>query len=219
MKLLTETFEDVEILIEGAGASKSYRIRGPFIQTEQKNRNGRIYPRNIMEREVNRYTNEYIKERRAFGELGHPSGPGINLHLVSHMITGLHPDGNDWIGEALILDTPNGRIVKTFMEANAKLGVSTRALGSLTHKNGIAYVNEDLHLATAGDIVADPSAPDAFVQGIMEGAEWVKDTTGNWVPEFVEESKKNYNHAHKIDKDEVKMKIFENFMSKLAKGK
>ena len=217
MKLLTEKLEGVEYLIEGAGADKKYYITGIFIQTEQKNRNGRVYPKSIMEREVHRYTNDYIKENRAFGELGHPSGPGINLHLASHLIKDLREDKNDYIGIAKIIDTPNGKIVKTLIDEGAKIGVSTRALGSLTRKEGIDYVNEDLHLATAGDIVADPSAPDAFVRGIMEGVEWVQDPSGVWVS-FNEQARKSYDNAHKIDKTATKARIFEAFMNRLAKG-
>lgn len=219
MKLLTETFENVEYITEGSGNAKTYKIHGIFIQTERKNRNGRVYPKNIMEREVARYTRDYINERRAFGELGHPAGPGINLPLVSHIITELKEDGTNYIGTAKILNTPNGKIVQNFLDEGIKIGVSSRALGSLTRKNGTDYVNEDLHLATAGDIVADPSAPDAFVRGIMEGAEWVRDETGDWVPQFVENAKKSYNNVHKIDKEQLQIDLMENFMRKLAKGK
>ena len=145
------------------------------MQADIKNRNGRVYPMEVLQKEVNRYNKEYIKEKRAFGELGHPDGPTVNLERASHMITKLYPDGKNFIGEAKIMSTPMGEIVKTLMDEGAKLGVSSRGMGSLDQKNGANYVRNDFYLATAADIVADPSAPNAFVEGIMEGKEWVWD--------------------------------------------
>jgi len=175
MKLIAEHIQDVEYIIEDKSGSKSMKIRGIFMQSEQKNRNGRVYPFNVLEKEVKRYNKEYISEKRAFGELGHPDGPTVNLERASHMITALYPDGKNFIGEAKILGTPMGNIVKNLMDEGAKLGVSSRGMGSLDQKNGANYVRNDFYLATAADIVADPSAPSAFVEGIMEGKEWVWD--------------------------------------------
>ena len=158
---------------EKEGGKKDYKIKGIFMQADIKNRNGRVYPMEVLEKEVNRYDKEHIKENRAFGELGHPEGPTINLERASHMITSLTPDGKNFIGEAKILSTPMGEIVKNLMDEGAKLGVSSRGMGSLNQKNGANYVRNDFYLATAADIVADPSAPNAFVQGVMEGKEWV----------------------------------------------
>lgn len=176
VKLISEEISDVEYLTEEQeDGKKSYKIKGIFMQADLKNRNGRIYPMEILQKEVNRYNKEYIKENRAFGELGHPDGPTVNLERASHMITALYPDGKNFIGEAKILGTPMGNIVKNLMDEGAKLGVSSRGMGSLDQKNGANYVRNDFYLATAADIVADPSAPSAFVEGIMEGKEWVWD--------------------------------------------
>ena len=175
VKLFSEAIEDVEFITEAKDNSggKNYKIRGIFMQADVKNRNGRVYPMEILEKEVTKYNKNFIKENRAFGELGHPEGPTVNLERVSHMITELHPDGKNFIGEAKIMDTPMGKIVKNLMDEGAKLGVSSRGMGSLDSKNGANYVKDDFYLATAADIVADPSAPNAFVEGIMEGKEWV----------------------------------------------
>lgn len=176
VKLISEEISDVEYLTEEQeDGKKNYKIKGIFMQADLKNRNGRIYPMEILQKEVNRYNKEYIKENRAFGELGHPDGPTVNLERASHMITALYPDGKNFIGEAKILGTPMGNIVKNLMDEGAKLGVSSRGMGSLDQKNGANYVRNDFYLATAADIVADPSAPSAFVEGIMEGKEWVWD--------------------------------------------
>ena len=176
VKLISEEISDVEYLTEEQeDGKKSYKIKGIFMQADLKNRNGRVYPMEILQKEVNRYNKEYIKENRAFGELGHPDGPTVNLERASHMITALYPDGKNFIGEAKILGTPMGNIVKNLMDEGAKLGVSSRGMGSLDQKNGANYVRNDFYLATAADIVADPSAPSAFVEGIMEGKEWVWD--------------------------------------------
>ena len=174
VKLFSEAVEEVQYITEAKeGGGKNYKIRGIFLQADIKNRNGRVYPMEILEKEVTKYNKNFIKENRAFGELGHPEGPTVNLERVSHMITELHPDGKNFIGEAKIMDTPMGKIVKNLMDEGAKLGVSSRGMGSLDSKNGANYVKDDFYLATAADIVADPSAPNAFVEGIMEGKEWV----------------------------------------------
>ena len=175
VKLFSEAIEDVEFITEAKDNSggKNYKIRGIFMQADVKNRNGRVYPLDILQKEVTKYNKNFIRENRAFGELGHPEGPTVNLERVSHMITELHPDGKNFIGEAKIMDTPMGKIVKNLMDEGAKLGVSSRGMGSLDSKNGANYVRDDFYLATAADIVADPSAPNAFVEGIMEGKEWV----------------------------------------------
>ena len=174
VKLISEEIQDVEYITEQKeNGKKNYKIRGIFMQADIKNRNGRIYPQEVLEKEVRRYNKDQINNNRAYGELGHPEGPTINLERASHMITSLEPDGKNFIGEAKILSTPMGEIVKNLMDEGAKLGVSSRGMGSLNQKNGANYVRDDFYLATAADIVADPSAPNAFVQGIMEGKEWV----------------------------------------------
>jgi len=174
VKLFSEAVEEVEFICEAKeGSDKSYKIRGIFMQADIKNRNGRVYPMEILQNEVKKYNKNFIKEKRAFGELGHPEGPTVNLERVSHMITSLEPDGKNFIGEAKIMATPMGEIVKNLMDEGAKLGVSSRGMGSLDQKGGASYVRDDFYLATAADIVADPSAPNAFVEGIMEGKEWV----------------------------------------------
>jgi hypothetical protein len=176
VKLISESIvQDVEYITEAKeDGKKSYKIRGIFMQADIKNKNGRVYPMEILQKEVKRYNEEFINEKRAYGELGHPEGPTINLERASHMITALYPDGKNFIGEAKILATPMGEIVKTLMDEGAKLGVSSRGMGSLEEKkDGASYVRNDFYLATAADIVSDPSAPSAFVEGIMEGKEWV----------------------------------------------
>ena len=176
MRLISEQIEDVEFITEELNedtGKKSYKIKGVFMQSDVKNRNGRVYPQEILAKEVAKYNKNFIKEKRAFGELGHPDGPTVNLERVSHMITDLYPDGKNFIGEAKIMSTPMGEIVKNLMDEGAKLGVSSRGMGSLQSRGGTNYVKDDFYLATAADIVADPSAPNAFVEGIMEGKEWV----------------------------------------------
>ena len=176
LKLISEKLEEVEYITEeNEKGEKEYKIKGIFMQADVKNRNGRVYPFDILKREVANYNKNFTKQKRAFGELGHPDGPTVNLERVSHMITDLYPDGKNFIGEAKIMDTPMGKIVKSLMDEGAKLGVSSRGLGSLQQKNGASYVKDDFYLATAADIVADPSAPNAFVEGIMEGKEWLWD--------------------------------------------
>ena len=174
LKLISEEIQDVEYITEQKeGGKKKYKIKGIFMQADIKNRNGRIYPMEVLQKEVQRYNKDQINENRAYGELGHPEGPTINLESASHMITSLVPDGKNFIGEAKILSTPMGKIVENLLSDGAKLGVSSRGMGSLAQKRGANYVNGDFYLATAADIVADPSAPNAFVQGVMEGKEWV----------------------------------------------
>ena len=175
MKLITEEVHDVEILKEEDEKSgkKNYKLKGIFLQGDIKNRNGRIYPVEVLEKEVARYNKEFIDENRGYGELGHPEGPTVNLERVSHMVTSLKRDGKNFIGEAKLMSTPMGNIVSNIMDDGGKLAVSSRGMGSLQQKNGANYVNKDFYLATAADIVADPSAPQAFVQGIMEGKEWI----------------------------------------------
>ena len=174
VKLFSEAVEEVQYITEAKeGGGKNYKIKGIFLQADIKNRNGRIYPMEILEKEVARYNKKFINEKRAYGELGHPEGPTVNLERVSHMVTELYPDGKNFIGEAKIMETPMGKIVKSLMNEGGKLGVSSRGMGSLDQKNGANYVRDDFYLATAADIVADPSAPNAFVEGIMEGKEWV----------------------------------------------
>ena len=189
VKLISEEIQDVEYICEEKNGNKDYRIKGIFMQADVKNRNGRVYPMEVLQKEVNRYNKEYINEKRAFGELGHPDGPTVNLERASHMITSLKPDGKNFIGEAKILKTPMGEIVKSLMDEGAKLGVSSRGMGSLDQRNGANYVRNDFYLATAADIVADPYAPNAFVEGIMEGKEWVWNN-GSLVEAELERAKK-----------------------------
>ena len=174
VKLFSEAVDEVEYITEAKeNGGKNYKIKGIFLQADIKNRNGRVYPMEVLEKEVGRYNKKFINEKRAYGELGHPDGPTVNLESVSHMVTELYPDGKNFIGEAKIMETPMGKIVKNIMDEGGKLGVSSRGMGSLDQKNGANYVRDDFYLATAADIVADPSAPNAFVEGIMEGKEWV----------------------------------------------
>ena len=193
VKLISEEIQDVEYICEQKeDGKKNYKIKGVFMQADIKNRNGRVYPMEVLNKEVRRYNKEYINEKRAFGELGHPDGPTVNLERASHMITKLYPDGKNFIGEAKIMSTPMGEIVKTLMDEGAKLGVSSRGMGSLDQKNGANYVRNDFYLATAADIVADPSAPNAFVEGIMEGKEWVWNN-GSLVEAELERAKQRIN--------------------------
>jgi hypothetical protein len=211
MKLITEMNQDVKFLTEKKeDGTKSVYIEGIFMQAEKPNRNGRIYGKGIMEREVQRYQ-ELINEKRSLGELGHPPNPSINLNQVSHMITGLKFEGNDIYGKAKILDTPMGRIAKNFIEEGVRLGVSSRGLGSVKlNKEGVNEVQDDFHLATV-DIVADPSAPDAFVQGIMESAEWILEN-GVWKAVQIEQAQNTIRKASKADLNKVKLQVFEQFL-------
>jgi hypothetical protein len=214
MKLIKEVFDKVDFITEEKDGKKQLYIQGPFLQCEKKNRNGRVYLKETMRKEVERYTEEYINKNRAFGELGHPDTPSINLDRVSHMIVGLHEEGNDWIGKAKILDTPFGTIVKNLIDGGAQLGVSSRGMGSLKSQNGVNVVQDDFYLATAADIVADPSAPDAFVQGIMENKEWML-VDGVWTEMQHEQAKTLIKRATQRDIEEVSMHIFKNFIKKL----
>jgi hypothetical protein len=214
MKLIKEEIVEVRYLVEEVNGKKEHFIEGVFMQAEKKNRNGRVYPKDILAKEAARYNTEYVMKNRAFGELGHPDSPTINLDRVSHMITKLYPDGNNFIGKAKILDTPNGKIVKSLLDGGATLGVSTRGVGSLKPQNGYQVVQDDFHLATAADIVADPSAPDAFVRGIMEGKEWILDGTG-WKEIDYDYAKKRIQGASQNEIEDVALRLFENFMSKL----
>ena len=214
MKLITETIESIEVLTEEkANGKKDYKIRGVFMQADIKNRNGRIYPVETLTKEVKRYTNEFINKKRAFGELGHPDGPTVNLERVSHMITSLKPEGKNFIGEAKVMDTPYGKIVKNLIDEGAQLGVSSRGMGSIQQSQGRNVVGKDFYLATAADIVADPSAPDAFVEGIMEGKEWVWDN-GILKSMEVEQYKEEIERTKRKELAEVKANIFKDFLSK-----
>jgi hypothetical protein len=214
MKLITETIEEVKMVTEEKNGIKSLFIQGPFLVAEKVNRNGRMYKSETMKKEVERYNEEYVQKNRAFGELGHPDSPTINLDRVSHLITNLKQEGSTWIGKAKILETPMGKIAKSLMEGGATLGVSSRGMGSLKEVNGVNVVQDDFYLATAADIVADPSAPGAFVQGIMEGKEWIWDN-GKVKEVDINEYYNQIKHAKARQIDEISLKIFENFLSKL----
>ena len=216
MKLITEMTEDVRYLTEATeNGKKSLFIEGPFLVYNRPNRNNRMYSKDIMEREVSRYNEEYIKTNRALGELGHPDTPTINLERVSHIITELRDDGQCYIGKAKILETPYGNIVKNFIDSGVRLGVSSRGMGTLAQsKNGINLVQDDFRLATAADIVADPSAPGAYVNGIMENKEWLF-VEGRYVEVDIDNAKKQIKRANGKQVEEVALKLFENFISKL----
>ena len=214
MKLISEEVQNAEYITEEVNGEKNYKIRGVFLQSDIKNRNGRVYENDILQKEVKRYNSEFINKKRAFGELGHPDGPTVNLERVSHMITKLYPDGKNFIGEAKIMGTPYGKIVKGLIDEGAQLGVSSRGMGSLVQKNGSNYVGKDFYLATAADIVADPSAPDAFVEGIMENKEWIWDN-GEIKAKDIEEYKRYIEKAKSIQLAEAKANVFANFLEKL----
>ena len=215
VKLISEEIQDVEYICEEKdNGKKNYKIKGVFMQADIKNRNGRVYPYEILENEVKRYNKDYVGQNRAFGELGHPEGPTVNLERASHMITSLIPDGKNFIGEAKILNTPMGNIVKSLMDEGAKLGVSSRGMGSLDQKNGANYVRKDFYLATAADIVADPSAPNAFVQGIMEGKEWVWNN-GSLVEAELERQKRRINERVRKRQENENALEFIRFLKKL----
>ena len=217
MKLISE-FNDYAIspvIVEGKeDGKKDYFIEGIFMQSEIKNRNGRIYPKEVIQKEVKRYNKEFVEQDRAFGELGHPEGPTINLDKVSHMITKLEEDGNNFVGRAKILSTPNGQIVKNLIDDGAKLGVSSRGLGSLESKGNAQYVKDDFQLATAGDIVADPSAPEAFVEGIMEGVEWVYES-GILKAKDLDQMQLEMKTARLNQLEETKLKLWKRFVGNL----
>jgi len=219
MKLITELNEHIKFISEeGVEGKKNLYIQGPFIQTEVKNRNGRMYRSESVAREVKRYNEDYVNKGRALGELGHPDGPSINLDRVSHRIVSLTQEGNDFMGKAQILNTPMGEIARNLIESGVQLGVSTRGMGSLKEINGVQVVQDDFYLATAADIVADPSAPNAFVNGIMEGVEWVWDN-GMLKTQELEKAKRVINEAaSKVDKkelEEAKLRVFNHFLSNL----
>lgn len=214
MKLITETIEDVEVLVEENEGKKSHFIQGVFLQSDIKNRNGRMYPYSVLDREVRNYQTKFIDTNRALGELGHPDGPTVNLDRVSHKIVSLTPEGKNFIGKAKLLETPMGNIAKNLLSEGVKLGVSSRGMGTLMKQNGYSVVGEDFMLATAADIVADPSAPDAFVEGIMEGKEWVWDN-GILKECHIEEIKKEIDHATMINIQERKIAAFANFLKSL----
>lgn len=214
MKLMIEQVENVKFITEEKEGKKKFYITGPFIQTEQQNRNGRVYRMSYMNNVVEKYNNDYIQTGRALGELGHPSGPTIGLDRVSHKIVSLKREGNDFIGKAEILGTPMGNIARNLLESGVQLGVSTRGMGSIKEKNGIMEVQDDFYLATAADIVADPSAPNAFVQGIMEGVEWVWDN-GLLKQQTVESYKKTIKNVSRAEYEETAIKVFEHFLSSI----
>jgi len=216
MKLIRETIEDVKYLTEKKeDGTKTLYIEGTFLVTEEPNRNRRMYRKDVMDREVQRYREEYINTKRALGELGHPDTPSINLERVSHLITDLREDGNRYVGKAKILDTPYGNIVKNFIDSGVSLGVSSRGMGSvLASKDGINVVQDDFRLATAADIVADPSAPGAFVNGIMENKEWLF-VEGRYVEVDIENAKTQIRKASRKEIEHVALNLFENFLRKL----
>ena len=217
MKLITEVNDNVRYITEEKDGKKSLFIEGVFLQSNLKNRNGRMYPAEIMEKEVQRYMTEAVENKRAFGELGHPDGPSINLDRVSHIVTELYRDGDNWMGKAKITDTPMGNIARGLIESGGQLGVSSRGLGTLKeNRDGVQIVQDDFHLATAADIVADPSAPDAFVRGIMENKEWVI-VNGLWTEQTNDMAKKVIKKASKKQLEEAKMVVFENFLNRLAR--
>ena len=214
MKLITEQIENVNVITEGKGDSKKLYIEGVFLQSELKNRNGRMYPFSVLEKEVNRYNEEYVKTNRALGELGHPDGPTVNLDRVSHRITSLTAEGNNFIGRAQVLDTPMGKIAKSLLDEGVKLGVSSRGMGSIDKREDCNVVMDDFMLATAADIVADPSAPDAFVNGIMEGKEWAWDN-GILRETEVAKYKRYMSESTRRDLEERTLKVFNNFLTGL----
>ena len=216
MKLITEVVDEnaIEFITEDNNGQKSHYIKGVFMQAEQKNRNGRIYPKKVLDEQVRKYVNNYVVQNRAFGELGHPDGPVVNLERVSHMIKELNEDGNNWVGKAKIMDTPYGKIVKNLIDEGAKLGVSSRGMGSLRNVKGTNIVQDDFYLATAADIVADPSAPEAFVEGVMEGKEWVWDN-GVIREQEIEKIRNELTNAKRKQLEETKLNLFKSFLSKL----
>ena len=215
MKLIAEFNETISpVITESKNGQKEYFIEGVFMQSDIKNRNGRVYPKAIMEKEVNRYKKEFVEKDRAFGELGHPEGPTINLDKVSHLIQSLELEGKNYVGKAKVLSTPNGEIVKALINDGAKLGVSSRGLGSLEQKGNAQYVKDDFQLATAGDIVADPSAPEAFVEGIMEGVEWVMEN-GILTRIQVETMQNEMRNAKRNQLEETKLNLWKRFVESL----
>jgi hypothetical protein len=211
MKLITETIEDIRVITEERGGKKNLYIEGVFLQAELKNRNGRMYPMETLNREVGAYNENYVAKGRALGELGHPDSPTINLDRVSHKIVSLSAEGTNFIGKAQILETPMGKIAKSLLESGVTLGVSSRGIGSIEERNGVNVVKDDFMLSTAADIVADPSAPDAFVQGIMEGREWIWNN-GMLEEKVINSYKRAINNASSRSLTERKLQIFESFL-------
>ena len=214
MKLITEEISNAEYIVEEKNGKKNYAIKGIFMQSDVKNKNGRIYPKEILQKEVARYNREFIQKNRAFGELGHPDGPTVNLERVSPMIKSLTPEGSNFIGEAPVLDTPYGKIVKSLIDEGASLGVSSRGMGTLVNTGGANIVKDDFYLATAADIVADPSAPDAFVEGIMEGKEWVWNN-GILKEQEVNRLKEQAESKERMARAEKNAQVFESFLKSL----
>jgi hypothetical protein len=216
MKLIRETVEETKLIVEEKlGKGKQYFIEGIFLQSQLKNRNGRMYPEHTMDREVGRYLKESVANNRAYGELGHPDTPSINLDRVSHLIVDLRKEGTNWIGKAKILETPMGQIARGLLDGGANLGVSSRAMGSLKMNNeGINIVQDDFMLSTAADIVADPSAPDAFVRGIMENKEWIF-VDGKFVEQNIEEVRSFVKKTSSRNLEEAKIQAFQHFLSKI----
>ena len=215
MYLIKEHTEQVNLIVEEKlGKGKEYFIEGIFLQSNLKNRNGRVYPKDIMAKEVQRYTEEYIDKNRAFGELGHPDSPTINLDRVCMMIKSLKQEGDNWVGKAKIMDTPYGKIVKNLMDEGATLGVSSRGMGTLVQKEGVNYVGKDFMLATAADIVADPSAPNAFVEGVMESKEWII-VDGKFVERDLREAQALIRKTSSKNLEEAKLKVFQSFLEKI----
>lgn len=211
MKLISEEIVDIQFITEDSNGKKNHFIEGVFLQSDIKNRNGRMYPYDTLDREVSKYNENYIQKGRALGELGHPDGPTINLDRVSHKIVSLQSEGKNFIGKAKILETPMGRIAKNLLDEGVKLGVSSRGLGSIERRDGMNIVKDDFMLSTAADIVADPSAPDAFVEGIMEGKEWVW-TNGSWEESDLDKAKAYLDESSRVDLLDRKLKVFENFL-------
>ena len=214
MKLICEVNESIEILTEEKDGQKQYFIEGTFLQGDIKNRNGRVYEFKMLKDKVEQYRKDFVAQKRAFGELGHPEGPTINLERVSHMISELSPDGKNFYGKAKIMDTPYGKIVKNLMDQGAKLGVSSRGVGSIEEKNGANYVKDDFRLSTAADIVADPSAPEAFVRGVMEGREWIFEN-GLLVQREIDEIKETIRKTSSRKLEEQMVNAFKRFINKL----
>jgi hypothetical protein len=220
MKLIKEEVLEINLLKEQReDGKKDYYLKGIIMMAEIVNKNGRKYPLDVLEQEVNRYNKEYVAKNRALGELGHPDKPTINLDRTSHRFVEIHKEGNNFVGKALIMDTPMGIIVKNLMDAGTQLGMSSRAMGSLKPDNkGVMIVQPDLHLSTAGDIVADPSAPNAFVEGVMEGVEWILEA-GTWTQKFVDDAQRSINHAaSSVDRmklEETTIKLWHNFLQNL----
>lgn len=218
MKLITETtFNDIEYLTEAnAEGGKDFFVQGVFLQGNIKNRNGRVYPMEVLSREVKRYGKSFIEDNRAYGELGHPNGPTINPERISHRIVGLKQEGDNFIGKAKIAGTPYGQIARTLMAEGGKLGVSSRGIGSLKQEKGGNVVQKDFMLATAADIVTDPSAPDAFVEGVMENVEWMQLEDGSWIPDYIEETKTRIVKASNDEIEQVMLESFDTLVKNLT---